>query len=609
MIASDTLIYDIETKTFGKPNPEKDIMRVFGCYSYKYKKKFCLTKPEQIQKMINEHKYIVGFNNHYYDDPIIKRAKIKLDYKINIDLKAIISKRKASMMTVKGLLSDLLMEENLDFITRLLGLVTKEEGKIKDFDYSILCKDTWTKEEVAYIKHYTERDIEITCKLYEWIEDHFEGLKDFISEEDVRKKAYLTTTIAAYAYKAICYAMSWSEDYDDSDFEDEESIKGGYVAYPAGEEFKGDIFCLDFNSLYPHVIAQCNLYGYAGNTLSNRPSWNGGGIWKVEGKYFADKMHPVGQLIMKWYKERQKLKANKDPKEYGIKNIIVTIYGLMNNTKFVKISNKIGGGDCTRLGRQWTKYSRKVFKQEGYINLYSDTDSAYLLDVYNDKARILAVKDKIIKYIKDSVPFSQDTFDMGIDDEIQFMAFYKGRNIEDKASDSEMDEDDFINKPKGLMKKNYLYVTKGGKVKIKNLGVRKKSNSYLSRKIFWDYLVPKIIEEKKGKFSKTYIKNLITILLEKDYTLAKVRFSADNISAYKKSPNGIYAQISEKYGAGIHFLIPNTKGIGIGKGKKYCTLEEYKEHNLRISDIDLTKVWRELGYFIKPIITKNIFEF
>ena len=452
MIHKDTLIYDIETKTFGKPNPEKDVLRVFGCYSYKFKKKYCLVKKEQIQRMLDEHKYIVGFNNHYYDDPILKRAKIKLQYKINIDLKVIIDKRKASMLTKKGLLGDLLMEENLDYTTRLLGLVTKEEGKIKDFDYTVLNKDTWTSEEIAYIKQYTERDIEITRKLYEWIEEHFNGLKDFVSEEDIRKKAYLTTSTAAYAYKAICHAMNWSEEYDDSDYDDEESISGGYVAYPAGEEFTGDIYCIDFNSLYPHIMAQCNLFGYAGNKLTDRPTWNGKHIWKVEGKYFSDKLHPIGQLIIKWYKARQILKAKKDPREYGIKIIINTMYGIMNNKKFTRIYNKIGGGDCTRIGRQWTKYARKVFKETGYKVLYTDTDSVYILDDKKDKKLMLKVKDEIVKFIKDNVPFPQDTFDMGIDDEISYMFFFKKLSKKSKLFQK------IWNCPKHCNKTNYKYI-------------------------------------------------------------------------------------------------------------------------------------------------------
>ena len=39
------------------------------------------------------------------------------------------------------------------------------------------------------------------------------------------------------------------------------------------------------------------------------------------------------------------------------------------------------------------------------------------------------------------------------------------------------------------------------------------------------------------------------------------------------------------------------------------TLEEFNQHKLKISDVDLENVYKELEYFTRPIITKNIFEF
>ena len=88
--------------------------------------------------------------------------------------------------------------------------------------------------------------------------------------------------------------------------------------------------------------------------------------------------------------------------------------------------------------------------------IYTDTDSVYIVDPFKDREKMLKVKDKIIQDIKKDLPFPQDTFDMGIDDEIKYMFFFKGKQIEDKASDVEMDEDDVKNKPLGLMKKNSL---------------------------------------------------------------------------------------------------------------------------------------------------------
>lgn len=603
-IGDDVLCYDLETLTFdSKPNPQKDRLRIFGCYSYKTNKKYLLRKKEDIEKIIKAHKFLVGFNNERYDNPILVREGYDIKYKIIIDLQKIFYTRSGVMKIKAGILRDLLMRYSLDYITRTIGIVDDSTAKEK-IDYSIFSRKDWTKEETEMVLKYTERDIDVTRKLYEWVEEYFWSFRDFLNEEDVRKKHYLTISIAKFSYKAICKAMKWEERYGS---EGEGKIKGGYVAYPAGERFEGNIYCLDFNSLYPHIMIQCNLYGRR-KALDDRDFWVGSNTWEVKGNYYSDKLSGVGELLKKWYQDRLKYKAEGDRREYTIKIIINTIYGILNNPYYVLVYDLVAGGDCTRVGRQWTKYARKIFREKGYKVLYTDTDSVYILDPFNDKDRMLKVKDEIIEHIKSTVPFPQDTFDMGIDDEIKYMFFFRGGKHEHKETDKEMDDDDFINRGLGLLKKNYIYVTKENKVKIKNLGLRKKSNSPLSRKIFHEYLVPQIIKTGQAKFSRVMIKNIINELLEKDLSLALVRREVNDPENYTIK-SSIQSQIADRYGGGIHFLMPNTKGIGVGKGKQFCTMDEFKSSNSNISHIDLSGVWSELDYFIKPVETKSIFDF
>ena len=659
------LVYDIETMTFGKPDPTKDEFRVFGCYSYKTGKSYLLTNKADIQKIINAHKFLVGFNTLDYDNPILERYGIEMKYKYQVDLLQIFKKRAGGMMTKKGMLGNIMMEFRLDYITRLLGIVDDKDAKL-EMDYSIFQKKQWTTEEIKIIREYTIRDIEITKKLYEWCEEYFWSFRDFISKEDVEKKKYLTDTTAKFAYKAICKAMGWPETYNKNfdAIEDEDKISGGYVAYPAGERFEGNLYCLDFNSLYPHIMIQCNLYGRNRTSDTAREIWEGSEMWDVEGKYYADELSGVGKLLRKWYfmrlhfkrkfvhknkqiykmkdiakykgdtiwvvdvhdnknlelmkktvddeliKEFEELAAlGDDRREYTIKIIINTIYGILNTPYYERVFDMMAGGDCTRIGRQWTKYARKVFREEGYEILYTDTDSVYIGDPFNDKAKMLAVKDKIIDKIKETSPFPQATFDMGIDDEIKYMFFFKG-DKQDAEHDDEMDEDDVKNKSLGLMKKNYIYVTQENKLKLKNLGIKKKNITAVSKKIFWDDLVPRIIEEGQAQFPKTFIQNLLMKYLQEDPSLAATRKMVGTYAQYaKKSPNSLPAQIAQQYGQGVHFMIPNTRGMGVGKKKKYCTVEEFKKHNLGYEHINLDAVWSELGYFIKPIKVKNLFEF
>ena len=562
--SEDVLIYDIETQVFGRPNPEQDKFQLFCCYSYKSRKYYCTKDVDTVKMLIDKHKFLVGFNNDHYDNPILVREGISFKYKIIIDLMKIIKSRKGGMMTKKGMLGNVLMRHSLDYITRFLDLVDDDSAK-GDIDYSVFKKEKWTQDEEAEIKIYAKRDVEVTKKLYEWIEDYFSGFKEFIRPEDVDKKIYLTASIAKFAYKAICKAMGWEETYA-GDVVQESAISGGYVAYPAGEQFEGDIYCIDYNSLYPHIMIQCNLFGRKKDD-SDRPIWTGANKWKVEGTYYSDKLSPVAELLKNWYADRLKFKSEKDRREYTLKILLNTVYGLSDNPHYNLVYDKIAAGDCTRIGRQWTKYARKVFRDAGYRIIYTDTDSLYILDPFKDKEKMLSVKDKLIADIKATVPFPQETFDAGIDDEISHMFFFKGGDNTIKE-DEELDEDDFINRSKNLLKKNYIYVTKDKEVKIKNLGIRKKSTSKLTRTIFWEYIVPRIVKEGKVKFAKTFIKNLITELLQTDISLASLRKEVGPFSQYEKtSPTSLPAQISKVYGSGIHFLIPNTRMVGVGKSK------------------------------------------
>jgi len=606
-ITDDVLIYDIETATDGKPDPEKDKLRVFGCYSYKTKKHYFLTKSDDIKKIIKAHKYLVGFNNLRYDNVVMYHCGFSdiiqkdqwgvatFQYKINIDMMEIFKKRASAMKIKKGMLGDLLMKYSLDFISKTIGIVNDEEGKIQDFDYTLLNKKTWTPEEKKLIGKYTLRDIQVTRKMYEWLEDYFDSFKDFLNEKDVETKKYLTASTAVFTYKAICKKLGWEEEYSN---EKGEKYGGGYVAYPAGPEFKGNIYCMDYNSLYPHIFSQCNLYS------ESDFGWNGGKLFTVNGMYNDKVMGAIEKLIMELYNLRLQYKKDKDPREYAIKINLNTIYGLAGNPSFKHLYNRTTADDCTSLARQWVMLARKYFKEDGYEVIYTDTDSVYFIDKFNDEERMLKTRDRIIKDIKDNVPFPQETFDMGVDYKIQAMWFFKGKGAE--KDDLYMDDMDAINKPKGYMKKNYIFLTEDGNVVVKNLGVRKKSISQLSRKIFWEYLVPKIKEEKRVKFPKSFFRKLIYKLLEEDISLAQIRYSVNDADSYKLDTQ-MQAQVAKRYGTGIHFLIPNKLKIGAGTKKFYCTLEEFKKKNMKLEHIDLSNVWKELEYFIQPQVMKNIF--
>jgi len=609
----NVLIYDCEAAAEYRSPTQTHKLRLFGCYSFDDDKYYLLYHDKEIRDMINRHHFLVGFNNlggfhqktffEGYDNQLLfyngfndvinkdKNGTFRFSKKINIDLMMVIKKRASAMKVKKGMLNDLLLRHSLDFISRTVGVVNDADAKIADFDYNILKKEShlWSVDEKKLIEEYTMRDLEVTKKLYVWLEDYFDSFKEYVLPSDIDSKKYLTCSTAVFTYKSICKSLELKEEY--SNVKDKQSYGGGYVSFPAGEHFSGKIYCLDFASLYPSIMHQCNIFSPA------TEGWTGGGKFTVEGIYNNKVQGKVELLFKKWYEWRLQYKKEKDPREYSLKIQLNAAYGLLGNPSFSHLYNRTSAADVTRLGRQWVKLARKRFADAGYNVIYTDTDSVYLIDIYDDKAKMLELKEGIIKEIKSAVPFPYEKFDMSIDAEISDMWFFKG-NVGDKETDSEMDEYDHINKPKKFIKKNYIYRTNEGKIVVKNLGVRKKSLSTLSRKMFWEVLVPKITEERRVKFSEAYLRDTVYDLLKKDLSLAEIRFSVKSADDYKM-PSQLQAQISTKYGPGIHFLIPNLRGVGVGKDKKYCTAEEFEKHKMKITDINLENVWAELEYFIK----------
>jgi len=372
-------------------------------------------------------------------------------------------------------------------------------------------------------------------------------------------------------------------------------------------------------------MIQCNIYG---RNKEEQIGWHGGDKFVVEGFYDEKEMSIVSKVLHEMFKERKTLKQNNDPREMGLKVALNTAYGILRSQTFKNTFDEIVGNDVCLIGQQFTKLARKRFKNAGYKVIYTDTDSVYVEDLFNDKEKLLAQKEIIMKEIKDHLPFPVDTFDMDIDFEIEMIHFfYKDEKDTSKQDDEELDEfkqqymllsefsdeDDVTNRDLGLMKKNYIFVYKDGDKKnvyIKNLGIVKRNNSKISKKIFWEKMVPEIIETSECKFSQTKIRKWIDEYLEQDISFISKRFSIKGLSEYK-SESSIYAQIhnyipKEKtfpLGPGTHHLIPNTK-LGVGKGwPKYCTLEEYEKF-LSVQALDFGTVTNELRYFTKEYVPR-----
>jgi hypothetical protein len=592
------LVYDLETTDV---DPTKAIPVLAGFMSSETPEWIWTSNIEEMSAIINAHDVIVGYNIRDYDNEIMKRYGVMFRGKIIIDLMNILHGggfgndlgRKGIVTTPEGVhLGTILHGKSLAETTKCLG----GPLKIGDFDYNLFKKSfgDLTDAQQTEALEYLKADLDATKYIYEYLENFFEFVKSggeeidgefrrFMTDEQVRKKHYLTASTASMVYKIICNLAGEQERYGNGQAE---PYGGGFVAVPTQEVAEGDIYCLDYNSLYPHIMMMCNLYGAIGYNYEDIPVWQGEGISQTEGKYDKSDLAPVGRVLKRLYSRRLEYKKDKNAKEYTIKIIINTIYGLLGNPAFVSVSNYTAAADCTRLGRQWVNAARLHFAEHGYNVLYTDTDSVYLADPFHNQAKLMEVRDKHIKDIKSSVPFPQDTFDMGVDDEISYMAFFK-------AHDGT------------LLKKNYLYVTKAGKLKVKGMQIIKSTCTPLAKHIFERFISPEILSNSRGqkmrhKWQRSQIEQWIEEALKEDITLASVFFKCRTPESYKLASQ-IQAQIANHvlYGEGQHNMIklkvPHEKGAGTQQN--YVGVQFAEE--IKLGQIDLTKTWNELAPFIE----------
>ena len=612
MMPENCLIYDIETATHGASFQElhKHKLRFFGAYSYLDKKYYLYDhhQKKEIKQLLSRHKFVIGFNNKYYDDPILKQEGINLNYKIVIDLKQIIEQRQSSIKWKNSILAYHLRDLSLNTITRTLELVDDSTAK-GDIDYSMLNKEIFTDEELKDIEKYTIRDIDITKKLWEWCFDWFDSWGHALTEKDQKNLVHIHCSPSVYSYKVICKKAGLLEQYSPAKVKNKFS-EGGYVAYPAIESLEGNIYCMDFASLYPHIMIQCNMFGR--NACPDADGWQG---FDCKGQYDSKNLNVVSKALHDMYIQRRDLKRAKDPREYGLKIAMNTIYGLLRSSLFKSVYDEVAGNDVCLVAQNWVKLARKRFKEAGYFVFYTDTDSVYIEDKNDNKERLLEVTKNIITEIKAGVPFPADTFDMDIDYEIDFISFFKGSSNNDNEKD--LDEEDTKNKELGLLKKNYLFSYKKGDVHdvyVKNLGIVKRSNTPLSKRIFWEKMKPLILQNHSCKFPNNILEDWVKEYIEQDIGLFTRRYTVKKRDSYKVEgcmQVQIHDYIPEGQtnilGPGTYFFVPN-KRIGVGKGfKKYCLLEEY-ENNLNYNDLYLDVVMKELSYFNEnyiPVVTSK----
>ena len=593
-MTNDIIIYDIEATS---DKPHDAIPRVMGFYSSKCGEYQWTTNIKEMVQILNSHRYIVGYNSDGYDNEVMKKYGFSTFGKISIDLMKIIHGsgfgndlgRKGIMMVGKSRLADLVNSKTM----KDTGIALNAPVLKGDIDYNIF-KKTWselTPQEEEDALTYLKNDVDITKHIYEFCEEHAKYFRDgtillggvekpFMTPEWIEKKKYLTWSTASMVYHILCNLANLPAKFSDNT--QTQSYEGGFVALPTQNYAEGNVYCLDFASLYPHIMIMCNLYGRVDGN-----GWSGGKLFTTNGVYNDKNLVSVSNILREIYLERAKRKKMGDKSEYTLKIIINTVYGLLGNPVFASVHDYISAEDCTSLGQQFIKYARKKYEENGYKLLYTDTDSVYLQDPYNDYERLMRVTKSIVDEIKSSVPFPQDTFDMDVDDIIKRIFFFEGVNGQ-------------------YLKKNYMYVTEDDKLKIKGLQIIKSNATKLGRVIFDNHIRDKIVKTGEYRFKKSQISEWIRESVEKDKSLVSNAVRAREYASYKLDSQ-LQAQISKNWGEGTWNVVklnrPHPKGVGTQSN--YIKLEDFG--GVSMWWVDLNSTWNELRHFIEP--EKTLFSF
>ena len=540
MDREDILIYDLETD--GKDN--KSNMKWFGAYSYLDKEYYLLdfNKGEEILNLLKRHSILVGFNNIEFDNPILTRdCENLLKYKNIIDLLEVSKKRLPSMG---------ISPPNFKLKTICETLKLDEFGKL-EIDYKIFQKDEWNEDEVIEIKKYLKQDIVLTKKLFEWFQEQFKPLKKYLSPQDQNKIIDVKSSLASLSYKVICNSAGIVGEFTKIENKPKqlERFEGGHHIEPRNKMVRGNIISVDFTSAYPHAILMNNLITGT----------------KTFGKF--------EQALNKILLERLKAKREGDKiKSQAYKIVINSLYGLLGNWRFKTLYNPKTAGEVTKIVRTWLKRLAKTLEENGFYVIYGFTDNVIcLIPEWGSKEQLKIITDKFIQDIKLECEFPLDTFKLELEKEMKFIWF--------------------------VAKNCYLWVDNNNKVGYKSTLLNSNTPKIIMN-LFESYISPKIIKELDVKFTEQELTKQLKELLKENLELAGEEYNVSKLEDYKVKTS-LHYQISEKYGEGKHFLIPNLKNIGVGKGKKYCSFQEFKLNNLTIEDVDTSQLIKHLKPFYK----------
>lgn len=631
-LKNECLVFDIETSAHFQSGKEVNIhsdfetyimmaeCKWFGAYSYKYNKYYNLEAKKDrniIRQLLQEHKFLVGFNNEDFDYRILVNNTLlyESDKHINIDCMTILGKsnfknKNGFAYKNRGFLMDYNFKKNsLKHMAEVMDVET-QKGEI---DYKIFAKSKWSEDESNEIIKYLESDVKATKQIFDKLWDYWIPFTDLLYKKDVDNLSWIKSSIASLIYKSACFSLDIKPEYSDASERKIEEM-GGRVIEPRVEE-KHNVWYIDFASLYPHIMCMFNLFS---ETFDNPEDWHGNELFKTKGYYDITEQHKLSKVVQEKLKQRLELKKidPNNPMIYTLKIWLNGLYGILRSPIFRQIHTPNCGWDCCWLGQQIQEYTEKRMLDMGFKTIYGDTDSVMVYaedEKNNNKEYVQECLKKIINEIQDNSPFKIDTFKIDIEDYLDYIMFpFDEQPIQDENGKNIKIKNRLVKQRKGK-KKNYLYIkTKNNKKEVELVGlpIIKDNATKLGIMIYNEVLKEDIIKNNMAKFSKESIDNIIKDYLKKPdiMKIISIEYKVKPFKSYKNASQ-IQAQISNGYlnnSDGIINLIKNKKIGKVGKGLKYCTIEEAIENNLQIEDLDLEKLYNELNPFIKCEIEEKV---
>ncbi len=533
------------------------------------------TRKEEIGDYLKQHKVLIGFNIKGYDKKVLENYGIDFKYKVIFDLWEALAPKgqdgfgKFNKDRLKDINPELKFKNyKLKTIVQTLNIDSIGKGNI---DYSVFLKESWTQEETKEIELYLKQDLYITKKLFDWYVGIFKPLEQFLSKEEVTKFKHLSCTSGVLAYKIICHIAKIKPEWSDSK-ERTGRIEGGHHIHPRWEKVRGNIVGRDFVSHYPTILISGNLF-----SPTESEGWKGSNYFDIKGTYSIIKQGKIELALKQILEARLEAKRKGDKATAtALKVPLNSVYGITGNPAYKNLYNPTTAADCTSIGRTLLKKCAKTLDVAGFVCLYGFTDSIYIgIPKQLNETDLDLVLDYFIKDSKKYLPFPIDSFNIATDKKIKFMWFVERKD------------------------NNYLWVDSNNKTHIKGCLFDVNCPKSVLR-VFDNYISSKICKELDVNFTETELTKELENVLSEHPELSAEDYSVKDISTYKVTTSLQY-QISERYGSGVHALIPNNKNIGVGRNKdlKYCSIKEFKENKLGVSDISIFR----MKQYLKPFHT------